>query len=621
LVFARLTVAIFPAGLHGLRVESALWGLNPTGYHIVNLALHLINALLVWALLARLRVPGAALAGAIFALHPVQVESVAWITERKNVLMGLFFLSTLWCWIRFIDIPSRLRWMFYLLALVFYALALFSKTTACTLPAALLLICALRGERINLRCLGQVAPFFVFGLAMGAVTVWWERFHNGTRGALFSMGPIQRLLVASHAVWFYVGRLAWPAQLTFIYPRWNLERPSAYLWVLATLLALGLIYLLRKRLGRGVLIALIFFVATLSPLLGLIMLYTFRYTFVADHYQYLASIGPIALASAGIALVAKKRAPLRIVGWTTATLLLGILATLTWKQARMYSDIETLWRTTIQRSPESWMAYNNLGINFTEQGRVPEAIEAYRKTVALAPAYPEGHYNLANALLSSGDVSAALDQARTASSLQPRDPDAHVALGNAFAASHEDEKARKEFDEAIRLRSSHFEAQFNLASLLLQEGRADESMEHFHLALNQRPDSIKARVGLANALLGTRHPVEAIAQFATALRSAPNDLVAQCNLAWILATCPADEVRDGRKALALATQANEASAGDDPVVLRSLAAAKAETGGFEEAANIAKTALQRATEAGDARLCQTLQQEIDTYERGLPYRD
>jgi hypothetical protein len=296
----------FPLVYSTFRIEHALWGLNPFGYHWINLLLHVANALLVWRMLARLHVPGAWLAGAIFALHPVQVESVAWITERKNVLMGFFFLLTLLAWVAFVDERTKRPWRFYGLALILYVLALSAKTTACTLPAALLVILWLQKKAINKRRLSQVVPFLILGIGMGLLAVWWERYHQGTRGVLFALGPIERLLIASRAVWFYLGTLIWPSNLTFIYPKWNISpaHPLDYAGLLAGIALCAVIYFARRYVGRGVEVAAAFFVATLSPVLGFIMLYTFRYTFVADHYQYLASIGPIALASAGVATLA-----------------------------------------------------------------------------------------------------------------------------------------------------------------------------------------------------------------------------------------------------------------------------------------------------------------------------
>ncbi|PYS66800.1 MAG: O-GlcNAc transferase, partial [Acidobacteria bacterium] len=275
----------FPLTYTVLRIERWLWGLNPTGYHWVNLLLHIANALLVWRLLFQLRVRGSWLAAAIFALHPVQVESVAWISELKNVLMGFFFLLTLLAWIEYVDTTGERRRLLYLAALLFYLLALFAKSTACTLPAALLLILWLRSKRIGWRAFFEIAPFVLFALGIGLLTIWWEKYHQGTR-VLVSLGSVERIMIASRAVWFYLSKIFWSSDLTFIYPRWQIDvaNPLAYLGLIAALVAAVLIYYGRRWFGRGVEVAALFFVATLSPLLGFIMLYTFRYTFVADHY-------------------------------------------------------------------------------------------------------------------------------------------------------------------------------------------------------------------------------------------------------------------------------------------------------------------------------------------------
>src|SRR6059058_5369710 len=362
----------FPFTYSTFRIEHALWGLNTTGYHWVNLLLHIGNALLVWAVLARLRVPGSWLAAAIFALHPVQVESVAWITERKNVLMAFFFLLTLLGWIAFVEERTRRRWIFYCLALIFYVLALSAKATACTLPAALFLILWLQNKPITMRRLIQIVPFVILGIGMGLLAVWWERYHQGTNRAVFTfLSPIERILVASRAVSFYLSKIFWPSNLTFIYPRWNISPADLldYVWLLAGIAACVVIYFLRRYFQRSVEVAAAFFVATLSPVLGFIMLFTFRYAFVADHYQYLACIGPIALASAGIVSLSDKLAQYRVVTVTVPLLLVASLGTLTWRQAATYTDIETLWRTTLARNPECWMAQPNPGLLFFQKAK------------------------------------------------------------------------------------------------------------------------------------------------------------------------------------------------------------------------------------------------------------
>src|SRR5438045_4038708 len=285
----------FPFTYSTFRIEHALWGLNTTGYHWVNLLLHVGNALLVWAVLARLGVPGSWLAAASSALHAVQVESVAWITERKNVLMGFFFLLTLLGWIAFLDKRTRRPRIFYCLALIFYVLALSAKATACTLPAALFLILWLQKKPITVRRVIQILPFVVLGIGMGLLAVWWERYHQGTNRGLFTfLSPIERILLASRAIWFYLSKIFWPSNLTFIYPRWNISPANLidYIWLVAGIAACVVISFLRRYFGRRVDVAAALFVVTLRQVLGFIMLFTFRYAFVADHYQYLACIGP-----------------------------------------------------------------------------------------------------------------------------------------------------------------------------------------------------------------------------------------------------------------------------------------------------------------------------------------
>src|SRR5947208_12585771 len=265
----------FPLVYTTFRIEHALWGLSPTGYHWVNLLLHVANALLVLSVLARLKVPGAWLAAAIFALHPVQVESVAWITERKNVLMAFFFLLTLLAWIAFINERTKRRWLFYGLALILYLLALSAKTTACTLPAALFLILWLQNKPIRWRRIFQIIPFLVLGFAMGALAMWWERYHQGTSRAVFTfLSPIERVLVASRAVWFYLSKLIWPSRLTFIYPRWDITPTQflSYVWLLAGLTLCMATYFLRRYVGPSLEAAAGFCISSRSTVPGFMML-------------------------------------------------------------------------------------------------------------------------------------------------------------------------------------------------------------------------------------------------------------------------------------------------------------------------------------------------------------
>ncbi len=527
----------FPLVYTSFRLEHALWGLNSAGYHWVNILLHIANAFLVWRLLLVLRVPGAWLAAAIFALHPVHVESVAWITERKNVLMGFFFLLSLLSWVRFVEEGSKGVWKSYALALVFYALALFSKTTACTLPAALLLILWLKEKPINWRRVVQIAPFIVLGIGMGLVTVWWERYHQGTQGQLFAIGVPERFLVASRALWFYAGKLLWPADLVFSYPRWTISagNPLDYLWLLATALLGAGIYLARRHLGRGVEVAVLFFVTTLSPVLGFIMLYTFRYSFVADHYQYLASIGPLALAAAGITTVfgflGKKKLFLEPALSGALLLSLGLL---TWRQCRMYSDSDTLWWTTLSRNPESWMAHNNIAISLLQKGQVDDAIAHYNRALELDPTYGEAHYNLANSLLRLGRVDEAVAHYEKALEINPNNAPAHYNLGSVFLQTGRLDEGIAHYRKALELNPGNAAAHNNLGAALLRTGHVDEAVAHFSKALELDPNNAEANYNLANTLVQQGRFDEAVKHYNKALQLNPNNAAAHDKLSKIL---------------------------------------------------------------------------------------
>lgn len=617
----------FPLTYTSFRIEHMLWGLNPTGYHWVNILLHAANALLLWRLLAELRVPGAWLAAGIFALHPVQVESVAWITERKNVLMGFFFLLALLAWTRFIDQQGeqatlrsrahgkqrvkevtealkrdRLSWPFYWLALIFYLLALCSKATACTLPAALFLILWLQKKRINWRRVLQIGPFIVLGIAMGLMTIWWERYHQFTLGRMFGLGPLERLIVATHAVWFYLGKLFWPAKLTFIYPQWTVDAsdPSSYVWLVAGIALCMAIYFARRYVGRSAEVAAAFFVVTLSPVLGFIMLYTFRYTFVADHYQYLACIGPIALVSAGLVKLTSslKYGPRFL--FALGILLLSTLGFLTWLQSANYRDSETLWETTISRNPGCWMAETNLGSELLERGDIDRAITHLETALQLKSDLPEAHNSLTSALFRKGDADAAIKEGHVALNFDPNNGETYAVLGMALMT-------KGQLDEAI--------AQLSKAVEILP----NYGQPHYSKAFETLPNYSHAHYNLALALSEKGETVDAIAHYEKAVEAQPDLVEAVTNLAWILATSSDANIRNGSKAVGLAETASRLTHNTSPVVLRTLAAAYATNKSFDKALEAARRALQFAEEQRNSELADTIRREMSLYEVGQPY--
>ncbi len=611
----------FPLTYTALRFERAIWGLDPAGYHWVNILLHAINSLLVWRLLARLRIPWPWLAAMIFALHPVQVESVAWISEQKNVLMGAFFLLTLLGWVWFLDAAPERRRLVYMSILASYTLALSAKSTACTLPAAMVLILWLQKKPINRERMLQIAPFVLLAVAMGVVTMWWERFHVGTRGAGFALGPVERLLVACRNVWFYIDKLFWPSRLTFSYPQWKIAAsdPTAYLWMAALLAAGCAIYYWRRSAGRGPEVAAIFFVATLGPLLGFIMLYTFRFTFVADHYQYLASIGPIALVSAGLARLHQAKNWAQRVVPIASALILSALSILTWRQSATYRDAETLWRSTLEKNPDSWMAYNNLGIDLFEKGRYDEAIDAYNKSLVIHPGYVQTHYNLANTFAQKGEMEQALTHCREAVALAPNDPNAHSTMGNALMGVGSIDDAMAEYAKALELQPNHVDALYHRGIASLQKRDVDAAEADFTALTKADPEMAEAQLQLGNICLQKQNLREAIQHFETALRLHPDWAPAQNNLAWVLASAPDTAVRDGKRAVEIAERANSLAQKETPLVLHTLAAAYAQDRQFERAVATAERALQLADRDGASGLASDLRREINFYAHGSSY--
>jgi Flp pilus assembly protein TadD len=551
----------FPLTYTTFRLEHALWGFHAAGYHWFNILLHAVNSLLVWRLLARLKVPGSWLAAAIFALHPVNVESVAWITELKNVQSLFFLLLALLSWVEFVESrvqTAKSRAVWYSLALLFHALALFSKTTACTLPAALLLILWLQRKPITWLRLAQVFPFVAFGAAMGVLSMWWERHHQGTEGAAYAMSFLERVLVASRAFWFYLGKFFWPANLSFNYPLWKINPadPLAYGWLVAGIALCVAIFFGRRFFGRSVEVAAVFFAATMAPLLGFVMLYTFRYTYIADHYQYVAMIGPAALIAAGISRITKSEnrnpkteirkgnattSAIRIsdFGFRISTVLLSLvmlcpLATLAHGQSRVYQDLETLWQSTIQKNPESSMAQNNLGVICLAQGRLDEAIACFERTLEISPDHANARGNLGWALLRQGRSADALQNFQRALELAPC-AKSHSDLAYALLQAGRISEAITHCRKATQLEPNFAEAQNTLGMALSQSGRVDDAISCFRIAARLQPASADMHCNLALALFKTKSGApEAIAEFKKAVALQPDNAELQNNFGWML---------------------------------------------------------------------------------------
>jgi tetratricopeptide (TPR) repeat protein len=529
------TQQFYPLVYSVLWLEQKVWADAPAGYHIVNILLHAVSALLLVKVLRRMEVPGAWLGAALWALHPVQVESVAWMSELKNTLSGLCYLGSALAYLRF---DRERRGWCYLASLGLFGAGLLAKSVIATLPAALLLVFWWKRKKLRWKeDVLPLGPFFVVGIGLGLFTAWMERTMviGIDRGSHLS--GVDRCFVPSRAVWFYLGKLAWPHPLIFMYPRWEVSAAVwwQYLFPGALLLLAAGLWFWRGRLGFGPLVALLFFAGTLFPALGFVDVYPFRYSFVADHFQYLACLGPLALAGAGIERGlgwAAKSTPLFKA--TGCAVLLAVLGALTWVQCGQYSDVETLWRMTVARNPGCWMAQNELGVIRLAQGKLDEAASRFKIVLDLHPDDEKAHDNLGTVLSRQGAVGEAIEHFRKGLAIQPADPKARDSLGTLLFQQGKAGEAIAEYQKALALQPDFAEVRDHLGNALLQQGQAGEAIAQFRLALALQPDLANAHYNLGNALLQQGAIVEAIAHFRKALEIQPNFAEARNNLGHAL---------------------------------------------------------------------------------------
>jgi protein O-mannosyl-transferase len=500
---------ICPLVLTTFGIEHALWGLAPLPFHLVNVLLHGTCAVLLWRVLRSLRVQGAWLGAALWALHPVEVESVAWITEMKNTESGLFFLLSIlffakWLRAKELDAPTGIGWS-YPLTLLSAALAMASKSSTVILPVVLCLCAWWIDGRWNWRTAVRVFPIFLMSIAAGVLSIWTQglQLRTMTDPQWARIWP-QRLAAAGDAVWFYLGKLLWPRPLIAIYPRWQIDAGqwASYLPLLAVLAVLAFFWLRRERWSRACFFSFAYFTTALLPVLGLIDSPIFRYSLVFDHFQYLASIGPLALAGTGLVRFADFVIPKK--PWFHSALcaeLLLLLGMASWQRTRIYASQETLWTETLAQNPRSWLAQNTVGLIFFSRGQFDEAVTQFQNVLEIYPNFADAHCNLGSALFQRGQ------------------PDEGVA----------------QFQRALEINPNLAEAHSNLGSIFLQKGRLNEAIAQFQEALENNPGSCPTHYNLGNALWQKGQLEEAITQFQEALRLNPDFGAAQDSLAKVQA--------------------------------------------------------------------------------------
>jgi tetratricopeptide (TPR) repeat protein len=673
-----------------------LVGLSPLPYHILNVLMHAGSAALLWRVLRQLDVRGAWLGAALWALHPVMVQSVAWVTELKNTQSCLFYLLSIFWFLNWescsrrpmgdarashppsrrydvagseagtgkrgegmkfeaAETSDRVRWWRFACALLFFVMAILSKPSTVMLPAVLALCVWWRRGRIQWRDIVTLAPFALISGLASMWTIWEQKFHSGATGLEWGQMWPERLIIAGRATWFYLGKLIWPDPLIFIYPRGEINalQPAAYLPLLAALAALVALWVIRGKWSRSVFFAAAYFVISLFPVLGFFSVYFFRYSFVSDHFQYLASMGPFALAGASITAGTDSLKWKHFLRPAVCGILLLLLGFLTWRQSAIYHDLVTLYTATLAKNPSCWMAHYNLGIALRDEGETDEAIAHYRQAVALRPNYAEAHYNLGRALAEKGEVDDAIAHYERALAINPADAEAHNNLGatlfingrvddaithyqkalatrpdyadascnlaNALLSKGDMDGAIVRYMACLALSPNQAEAQYNLASALLRKGRTNEAIDHYQKTLELRPENADAHANLGSAFLAKDRIQDAIAQYRDALAIAPENVAAQSNLAWLLATSADASLRNGPEAVLLAEQAGRHSGANRPVILRILAAAYAEAGRFAAATETAQQALQLSSGQDNTFLADALRKEIALYQSGLPY--
>jgi tetratricopeptide (TPR) repeat protein len=653
----------YPLVFSTFWLEYHLWGLDPTGYHLVNVLLHGCTAVLLWRVLRRLQVPGAWFAAVVFGLHPVHVESVAWITERKNVLSGLFFLAALSAYLRFalpeneaVDAKSRRRW--YLAAVGLFVAALLSKTVACSLPAVMVLLLWWKRGRLTRRDWAALAPLFALGLALGLLTAWLEQHYVGAKGKEWNQSAIERCLVAGRALWFYAAKLAWPVPVIFQYSRWHIDAGCwwQYLFPLAALAVMVSLWLGRNRLGKGPLVGVLMFAGTLMPALGFFNVYWMQYSYVADHFQYLSSAALIALAGAvastGLNAFGQMGRNAAVVGGAAIWLGLGVL---TWQQASAYEDRTTLWTDTIAKNPRSWLAHNNLGTILAQEGHLEKAMDHYQAALDAKPDYLPARFNLGVACQRANKLDEAIRHYQAAIQIDPDEVKAHANLGRLLLTQGQPEAAAEHFAVVTRLLPQLAEAHAALGQALLQQGKVQPAMAQFREALGidlQQPEAY-ADLGTAFALVGQKAEAlewvrralalqpqrarfhyemgfafrelgnlrEAEAHYERGRQLDPHWPSTANQTAWRLVIRAESGEQKVIYVLRLARQVNDATGNREPVYLDTLAAAYAAAGQFDEAQATARRALDRASAQQSPNWAQAVRDRLRLYEKHQPFRE
>ncbi|HEX8521676.1 MAG TPA: tetratricopeptide repeat protein [Tepidisphaeraceae bacterium] len=562
--------------------------LDPTIFHVTNLVLHGIGALLLWFLLRRLGIPGAWLAATLWAVHPLQAESAAWISERKNVLAGVFFFGSIWAYLAafgigrkrlsvqgpaFTDRHERddgvedrsvFPWNLYTVALVLFVCAMLSKTIACSMPAVVVLLVWWKQGAIKRRHWMALLPFFIIGIALAALTTHLERTNVGAQGSEWNLTVVQRILLAGRAIWFYAWKNIAPLRLTFFYPRWSLDPAAPWQWIfpIGVVAVLAILFVLRNRIGRGPFVAAAIFCGVLVPALGFVNIYPMRYSYVADHFQYLA--GP-SLIAAIVALLARlfkvpaaadpavspedHQRPLPYILSAGVILILGGLA---FSHAMVFTGMIPLWRDVTGKNPTSWIAHYNLGTALNHESEnnlehdpsevtkmLDEAMQHFARAIELRPNHDMAYNNWGTVLLKLGNVDEATEKFQRALAINPRNVQAISNLAQAFSAKNRHADAEKLLRQALGMadqdaalgRPERSAIHAALAKTLLALGQKDAALAEYAEAVRIHPTNSLARLEFGKLLRQSGYLPDAAVQFKNAFEADSRNVEALVQLA------------------------------------------------------------------------------------------
>ena len=604
------------------------FGLNPAGHHFTNVVLHGATVILLFLVLRQMTgfLWRNALVAALFAVHPQHVESVAWISERKDVLSGFFFVLTLGAYTRYVRSTPRAVFRYGLVALCF-ALGLMSKPMLVTLPFVLLLLDYWPLRRMTLSpgiapgdgarfgaLLWEKVPLFLIAALSCIATVVAQA---GAIAKIDQLGLPVRIGNAIVSYVDYVRQMFWPTGLAVFYPH-----PAANLSFLGVLLALVLLagvtlgVIFFRRRFPWLLVGWFWYLGMLAPVIGILQV---GVQARADRYTYLPEIG-LYLALAG--MVSLVNVPFRrwVIGGV-ATIGIAALALMARAETAHWADAESLWRHALAHTEQNGIACANLGQALMDKGKVDDAIPYLKTAIKLAPSDFRSVDNLGAALLQKGEIRESIGLHEKAITINPRYEKAYNNLGYALIQAHRPGDAVSALKKAIELRPVYAKAENNLGNAYLQLNQMEEAIAHYQAAIRANPTFEKAHHNLGNALVRAKRSPEAISCFETALRLQPRYAAALNSFGWVLATSSDGSLRDGARALELARQAVQVSNAGSPVYLRTLAAAYAEAGRFSEASQTARQALRIIENQPESTLAQALQAQLQCYQNHTPWRE